>query len=124
MAKIRERLAYDQLLSYLESGKLFTRRQTCYHKGHGSQTAVLPGVLDNIHRAVKDRKVNLLPLFKFWKAFDCIPHKKLLLKLRNKNNGEQISKSLLSLRKYNSSDLAITWLHNYLIDRHQTVIDD
>ena len=37
MAKIQERLAYDQLLSYLESKKLFTPRQECYRKGHSTQ---------------------------------------------------------------------------------------
>ena len=107
MAKIQERLAYDQLLSYLESNNLFTPRQACYRKGHSTQTALL-GVLDNIRNAVEDRKVTLLTLFDFSKAFDCIPHKKLLSKLR----------------RYNLSDSAITWLHSYLIDRHQTVIDD
>ena len=107
MAKIQERLAYDQLLTYLESNKLFTQRQACYRKGHSTQTALL-GVLDNIRKAVEDRKVTLLTLFDFSKAFDCIPHKKLLQKLR----------------RYNLSDAAIKWLHSYLIDRHQTVIDD
>ena len=107
MAKIQERLAYDQLLFYLESNKLFTPRQACYRKGHSTQTALL-GVLDDIRKAVEQRKVTLLTLFDFSKAFDCIPHKKLLAKLL----------------KYNLSDTAITWLHSYLIDRHQTVIDD
>ena len=58
MAKIQERLAYDQLFSYLESNNLFTPRQACYQKGHSTQTALL-GVLDDI------RKVTLLNLFNF-----------------------------------------------------------
>ena len=107
MAKIQERLAYDKLLSYLESNKLFTSRQAWYRKGHSTQTALL-GVLDNIQKAVEDCKVTLLTLFDFSKAFDCIPHKKLLQKLR----------------RYNLSDAAIKWLHSYVTDRHQTVIDD
>ena len=49
-----------------------------------------------------------LTLFDFSKVFDFISHKKLLLKLRS----------------YNLSDAAIKWLHSYLIDHYQTVIDD
>ena len=84
MSKIQEWLAYDQLLSYLESKKLFTPRQACYRKGHSTQTAPL-GVLDNVRKAVEDGKVALLILPYFSKAFDCIPYKKLLLKLRSYN---------------------------------------
>ena len=94
------------MLSLVRSTQ-FTPHQTCYHKGHSTQNALL-GVLENIRRAVEDRKVTSLTLFDFSKALDYIPHKKLLAKLR----------------KYNRSDSAITWLHSYLIDRHQTIIDD
>ena len=52
--------------------------------------------------------MTLLTLFDFSKAFDFIPYKKLLLKLR----------------RYNLSDAEIKWLHSYLIDHYQTVIDD
>ena len=54
------------------------------------------------------RKVTLLTLFDFSKAFDCIPHKKLLSKMR----------------RYNISDNAIKWFYSYLSGRQQTVIDE
>ena len=60
----------------------------------------------HIRKAVEDRKVKLLTLFEFSKALDCIPYKKLLLKLR----------------MYNLSDAAIKWLYGYSIDRYQTGI--
>ena len=104
MAKIKERLAYDQLFSYLKSNKLFTPHQACYRKGHSTQTALL-GVLDNIPKVVEDCKVTLLILLGFSNAFDCIPHKELRL----------------NLCKYNLSDSATTWLRSYLISRHQTI---
>ena len=107
MAKIQERIAFEQLLLYLETHKLLTPRQACYRKGHSTQTALL-AVLDDIRMAVDKRKVTLLTLFDFSKAFDCIPHKKLLTKMR----------------KYNISDAAIKWFYSYLVDRHQTVIDE
>ena len=73
MAKIQERLAYEQLLSYLELNKLFTPRQACYRNGHSIKTALL-GVLDDIRKAMEQRKVAMQTLFDFSKAFDCIPH--------------------------------------------------
>ena len=107
MAKIQERLAFDKLLACLETQKHLTPCQACYRKGHSTQTAVL-AVLDDIRDAVNKRKVTLLTSFDCSKAFDCIPHKKLLLKMRN----------------YNLSDAPIKWFYSYLSDRHQTVIDD
>ena len=65
-------------------------------------------VLDNIRKAVKDRKVTLLTLFEFSKTFDCIPYKKVLLKVR----------------RYNPSNAAIKWLRSYLIDSYEIVIDN
>ena len=97
MAKIQERIAFDQQL---------TPRQACYRK-HSTQTALL-GVLDDICNAVDKRKVTLLTLFDFSKAFDLILHKELLQKMRN----------------YNICDAAIKCFHSYLSDRHQTVIDE
>ena len=107
MAKIQERLAFDQLLAHLESNNLFTPRQACYRKGHSTQTALL-GVLDDIREAIENRRITFLMLFDFSKAFDCIPHKRLLQKLR----------------RYHISDNVIKWLFSYLYGRHQTVTDD
>ena len=107
MAEIQERLAFDQLLAHLEAQKHLTPRQACYRKCHSTQTALL-AVLDDIRNAVDKRKVTLPTLFDFSKAFDCIPHKKLLIKMR----------------AYNISDAAIKWFYIYLSNRHQTVIDD
>ena len=107
MAKIQERIAFDQLLAHLESQNHFTQRQACYRKCHSTQTAFL-GVLGDIRNADDERKVTLLTLFNFSKAFDCISHTKLLQKIR----------------RYNVSDAAIKWFHNYLSDRHQTVIGE
>ena len=91
----------------LESQKHLTPHQTCYRKGHSTQTALF-GVFDDIRKAVDMRKVTLLTLFDFSKAFDCIPHKKLLSKMRS----------------YNISDKAIKWFYSYLSGRQQTVIDE
>ena len=58
----------------------------------------LLGALDDIRKAVDIRKVTLLTFFDFSKAFDCIPHKKLLSKIR----------------KYNISDNDIEWFYSFI----------
>ena len=75
--------------------------------GHSTQTALL-GVFDDTGEEIEKRKVTLLTMFNFSKAFDCIPHKRLLKKLR----------------KYNILDSTIKWIYSYLSDRYQTVVDD
>ena len=94
---IQERIASDQLLTHLESQKRFIPCQACYRKGLSTQAALL-GVFDDIRKAVGMRKVTLLTLFDFSKAFDCIPHKKLLSKIR----------------KYNISDNDIEWFYSFI----------
>ena len=57
MAKIQERIAFEQLLSHLESQKHFTPRQACYRKGHSIQTTLFGTLEDDIRNAVDMRKV-------------------------------------------------------------------
>ena len=97
--KIQERIAFEQLLAHLEAQKHLTLRQACYRKDHSTQSALL-GVLDNIRKAIDQRKVDIS------KAFDCITHKKLLIKMQ----------------KYSMSHDAIKWFYSYLSERHQNVI--
>ena len=59
MAKIQERITFDQLLAHIEAQKHFTSRQVYYRKGHTTQTDFLD-VLVDIRKAVDQRKVTLL----------------------------------------------------------------
>ena len=82
MAKVQERRAFDHLLNYFETNNLFTPCQACYRKGHITQTALL-GVLQNIPKRIEELRGTLSNHFEFgiFKAFDCIPYKRLLDKL-------------------------------------------
>ena len=55
--------------------------QSCYKKGQETQAALL-GVLEETRRVMEDGKMRMIVLFDFLKAFDCIPSKLLLNKLR------------------------------------------
>ena len=107
VSKILERAVFAQLYEFVESNNLMVSYQSCYKKGHGTQTALL-GVLEETRRAMEDRKMTIIVLFDFTNAFDCIPHKFLLQKLR----------------KMGLSDVPIKWLALYLFLRKQSVRDE
>lgn len=107
LSKVLERLAHEQLLGYLETHRLLDERQAGSRKGHSTQTALL-GVLEDVRKAVDEGKITILILFDFSKAFDTIPHARLLAKLRALNVGNR----------------TLRWFYNYLADRLQAVVDD
>ena len=63
-------------------------------------------MLEDVRQAIDDRMLTLLILFDFSKAFDSIPHTRLLAKLR----------------ALNMSDHVLRWIFNYLADRLQAVV--
>ena len=102
-----ERLVHDQLSGYLEIHGLLSPRQAGFRRGHSTQTALL-GVLEDVRQAINDRILTILILFDFSKAFDSIPHSRLLAKLR-------------ALSMFNH---ALRWFFDYITDRFQAVIDE
>lgn len=107
LSKILELLVHNRLRDYLEKHGLLDPCQAGYRSGHSTQTALL-GVLENIRQAIDDRKITILILFDFSKAFDTISHDILLRKMKN----------------INCSDNALKWFFTYLHDRIQAVVDD
>ena len=65
-------------------------------------------MLEDVRHAIDDRMLTILILFDFSKAFDSIPHSRLLVKLR-----------ALSM-----SNHALRWFFDYHTDRLQAVIDE
>nr|CAI5860341.1 unnamed protein product [Callosobruchus analis] len=104
LSKILERVAYDQILAYLNSNSLLPLRQSGFRTGHSTTSAVCD-LLDNIVYALDNRKSTALLLLDFTKAFDKINH--LLL----------ISKCCY----YGFSDNAVQFVKMYLKGRYQKV---
>ena len=84
LSKVIERIVHSQLVYFLEANSLLHLRQAGFRKGHSTTTA-LACLTDDVKRAIDKRIVTILILFDFSKAFDTIPHAKLLEKLRNIN---------------------------------------
>ena len=73
VSKILEKHAFSQLSTFVVEINLLGPFQSCYKKGQEMHTAFL-GVLEKNRRAIEDRKMTMIVLFDFTKAFDCIPH--------------------------------------------------
>ena len=106
-SKILEREAFDQLSCFLEQNNLLDPRQACYRRNHSTDTAFAAGTED-IRFAMEQSKITILIVFDFSKAFDSIPHKRLLQKLRT----------------FYLSNASITWFYNYICNRYQAVINE
>lgn len=107
LSKVLERVVHRQLTTYLDTHNLLDPRQAGFRPGHSTQTALL-GVLDDIRLAIDKRMLTILILFDFSKAFDRIPHRLLIAKLRALKIGNH----------------ALRWFYSYLADRLQAVVDD
>ena len=106
LSKVLERAVNSQLSAHIESNALLYHSQAAYRSGHSTQTALLR-LTDDVRKAVDEYKLTILVLFDLSKAFDSIPHNRLIMKLRD----------------LNLSNDALKWFHSYLKDRSQAVAD-
>lgn len=106
-SKLFERIVHSQIMSFIETNHIFHPRQSGFRSLHSSQPALLK-LTDDISRGIDHRKLTILVLFDFSKAFDTVSQLILLTKLR----------------RLNLSYSVLTWLFSYLTGRSQAVISD
>lgn len=71
-------IVYQQIISFIEDNGLLDSRQSGYSRtGYSTQSALLR-VGEDIRRGVDQKKVTILILFDFSKAFDTVSHVQLL----------------------------------------------
>ena len=80
IAKITERVVFEQLYSYFASHHLFSPNQHGFRMNHSTDTALLT-LTDHVFRSMDKREITLLCLLDCSRRFDCIPHGALLRKL-------------------------------------------
>ena len=105
LSKAFERLLKQQMASYIEGNHLLTQFQAGFREGHSIKTAVLR-VHDDLASIVDKKGSGILLLLDFSKAFDRIPHTKLLAKLEE---------------QFFFSVEAVSLMGSYLRGRKQTV---
>ena len=102
IAKITERIVYEQLYSYLSVHHLLSSCQHGFRTNHSTETALLT-MTDRILEAMDRKQVALLCMLDLSKCFDVIPHDRLLVKL------EQYG-------------VDTRWFTSYLDDHYQQVV--
>lgn len=105
LSKVFEKVLKRQMSAYFESNRLLSDFQAGFREGQSIKTAVLR-VHDDLAAIVDKKGTGVLLLLDFSKAFDTIPHHKLLAKLE---------------QQFNFSSTAITLMESYLCGRKQTV---
>ena len=108
LGKALEKIVHKQVTEFMNAHNLFTLNQSGFRKGHSTETALLK-VTDDIRRAIDKRLLTLLLLLDLSKAFDCVHHELLIVKL-----------------KYlGFSDAVINWFKSYLTKRqHRVFVSD
>ena len=102
ISKFFERTIFDQLSSFFENH--LHPFLSAFRSGHGCQTALLK-IIEDWKKALDDNKFVAAILMDLSKAFDCLPHNLLLLKLKT----------------YGLSDSALDLLFSYLHQRKQCI---
>ena len=105
LGKVIERVAVNQLQTYLIDNDLHVPMQSAYRKYHSTETALLR-VQNDILTALDKQKEAVLVLLDFSAAFDTIDHKQLLTRLTE---------------RYGITGKALSWFSSYLDGRTQSI---
>ena len=104
LCKVLESIIRDAMVNHMNDHKLYSSCQHGFRKGRSCTTQLLE-VMENLSRSIDDgQNIDILYL-DFRKAFDQVPHHRLLLKLRSYGFVGNISK----------------WIEDFLSDRTQKV---
>ena len=104
ICKMLERIIKDHLLQYFIRNKFITSRQHGFHPGHSCETQLIR-VLDDWTSALElEHQVDVIYL-DLQKAFDKVPHARLLSKLKSYGIGGKL----------------LQWIENFLSNRRQCV---
>ena len=105
--KILEHVICRHLLNHLENNKILTTLNHGFRSGYSCETQLLTTVHDFVTSFENNKQVDVA-ILDFSKAFDTVPHKKLLHKLR----------------QYGITGPIHSWLQNFLTGRTMRVVVD
>ena len=105
VCKTIEHIIHSQIINHLDKYGLLTDRQFGFRKKHSCESQLLLTV-DDLARGLRDKEQIDAILLDFSKAFDKVPHERLLLKLHYVGVRGQL----------------LSWIRDFLTDRTQQVI--
>ena len=104
-SRLLEAIVKEQIMVHMEDNKLFTKYQFGFRSGHSCVTQLLE-TFEEWSKAIDEHKAVDVVYLDFRKAFDTVPHKRLLNKLKAYGIEEPITK----------------WIDNFLSNRKQRVV--
>ena len=105
LSKAFEIIVKNQIMTYINSNNLLTSLQSGYRSNHSTTSAVLK-VTNDISAKLDSKKIGILVLLDFSKAFDLLNHKMLCIKLE---------------KYFAFSSSSISLINSYLTQRSQYV---
>ena len=78
LSKLYEKIAYDQLIDFLQSNKKLTQNQFAFRKLHSTITSLIG---DHWYSNIENKKANFALFLDLKKAFDTVDHEILVSKL-------------------------------------------
>ena len=105
--KVLEHIVHSHVMKYLEANNILVDIQHGFRQKRSTETQLLSTIQD-ILNALNDGKTTHLAILDFSKAFDKVPHERLLLKLNSYGIGGSLN----------------NWIRNFLTNRTQTTLCD
>lgn len=106
-SKVLEKVMSTQIVAYLECNNLLTDRQFGFREGRNTVEAIIDFVNSTVE-SFENKDHRLASFVDLTKAFDCVPHDKLLEKLK----------------RYGFDDRAMDMMASFLSERYQIVSSD
>lgn len=105
--KIMEHIIHSHVISHLQTNNILSDLQHGFRKNRSCESQLLLTIHDLVDGLRNKQQIDAI-LLDFSKAFDKVPHRRLLLKLHN----------------YGIRDNILTWISQFLTDRTQQVVLD
>ena len=107
ICKLLEHVIHHHIMNHLDQFNILYDKQHGFRKGLSCETQ-LTGLINDLAQIVDSRSQADLIIMDFSKAFDTVPHNRLLVKLQNAGIRNNI----------------LTWIESFLTKRHQRVVLD
>ena len=104
-SKMLEHIVFSNVSHFLESHNILTPRQHGFRRGHSCESQLILAV-DDWAQAIDQGLQTDIAIFDFSKAFDSVPHHRLLLKIE----------------AYGIRGTTLQWIRAFLTDRRQRVV--
>ena len=104
VCKVMERLVRDHIIEYMSANKLFTKRQYGFMSGRSTSLQLIRVLEEWTEALDRGQQVHCIYM-DYQKAFDTVPHKRLLSKIKSYGVGDELNK----------------WIQDFLTDREQYV---